>query len=175
MSDIAPIGSAGTPPSPSQGVAGGGSGQAASSSSSAGATAIQETHQSMSMSVSSQVSMLAAQIGIGGESDQTTRDLVVTILLMMLLELLEGRQSEDQLKLGALSGGQSGTLLLTSGGMSTSMTMSSSSYQMTAVEAYSSNAAAADGGAGAAQPITPTDTDGATNAGDGGHQLNVVA
>ena len=66
--------------------------------------------------------MLAAQIGMGGGSEQTARDLAIMILLMMLLELLEGRQSEGQLQLGALGGGgQNSTLLLTSASMSTSV------------------------------------------------------
>ncbi len=171
MSDIAPIGSTGTPPSPSQAPAGGEAvGQSAAATSTAGATSIQQTHQSMSTSISSQVQMMMGQYGIDMQSDEASRQLVVLMLLVQLLELLEGESEEGQLMVAPLGQGYGGTFLL----YSASTYMESSSYQMTATQAYASASSSSAAGA-APDAVAPADTQGTADAGDGGSQLNVVA
>ncbi len=192
MSEIAPIGSSGLPATPCQGATGPGSAQAAagtgaaqgaglsqttSATSYAGATSIQETYQATSLSASSQINMMMAQFGLDTPSNGLMRELIILALLLKLLEMLEGRKDEGSLLYGALGQSQNATLLWSSVGYSASMSMESSSYQMSVSEAYASSSMTAGQASGAvlSDAVAPTDTQGALDAGDAGHQLNVVA
>ncbi len=182
MSDIAPVGpTSSTPPASTQGVGGAAAGQQASSGQSASANsmassvAVQESHQSMSMSMSSQVETMVAQYGFGLESDESIRAMVILALMLQLLEAMQGGENKGMLIAPPTgNGGGGATLLMTSASFSASMSMESSSYQMTASEAYAS-ASTANSQTGLPEGVAPTDTQGTAEGGDGGHQLDVVA
>lgn len=140
----------------------------------ASSVAVQESHQSMSMSMSSQVQTMVAQYGFGLESDESLRAMVILALLLQMLEAMQGGQDKGMLIAPPLgNGGGGATLLMSNASFSASMSMESSSYQMVASEAYAS--ASTNSQTGLAEGVAPTDTQGTAEAGDGGHQLDVVA
>jgi hypothetical protein len=152
--------------------------QAGSSNLVASTMSIQESYQSMSVSVGSRVDAMMAQLGAGMPTDELLRALVLLLLLQQLLEQMNGSQGGGDL-LTALGQavGQNGQIFLASESYDASFVMESSSYQMTATEVYLSGASLAGGGGDLSglNVIQPTDAGASMNAGDGGHQLDVVA
>ncbi len=186
MSDVAPIGPTGTPSTSMPATTGTNAGQQvagaqqATSSSQTGSVSTVQSQQSMSMSMSSTVQTLAESYGYAMQMDEVTRSLVVLALLLRLLEMMEGGEDKGQLiagVAGALGQGQSTSFFLSNTNFQTSLSMSSSSYQMTASEAYAANATTSGQAAGTTPTdiVAPTDTQAGADAGDGGHQLNVIA
>jgi len=186
MSQIAPVGSNLMSPQPVQTPPAGGTesisgGQQAGGSCTAMARTamVQESYQSMAVSVASNVELMVAQFGATMPADELLRALIVLLLLQQLLEQITGGEQEDSPTISALGqgGGRGGFLLLASQNTSVSVAMESWSYQAMATEAYASTASSAGhvGSSPTLSTVTPTDTGATMNAGDGGHQLDVVA
>ncbi len=185
MSSISSIGSIGTwMPSvqaPSASTPGGtGAGILSGSSGAyAGLTSVQESYQSTGMSVTTSVQNIVTQFGAALPQDETLRALAVLMLLAQLLDLLSGKNQDGGQAGGGLSntGLSAGLLVLTNSGSSMSFVMESSSYHMAAGAAYASSSFSANSMSGldASGIVSPTDTGAHMNAGDGGHQLDVVA
>ncbi len=184
MSEIAPVGSQGISSAPSQTEAGTPATQhtnvsgASTASSAASAMSIQETYQSVSMSFSSQVDMVVAQFSNLAGSEELARLLAILILLDRLLELLTGGNEDSQSSLAdSLGQGQGANAMLYSASYSASFAMTSETYQMSAAEAYASSSTTVGQPDGTVTPdaVAPADAQGSMDAGDGGHQLDVVA
>jgi hypothetical protein len=184
MSEIAPIGSSPVSPQAYQ-LAPTTVDNSAAATSQAGGTnfvastmSVQETYQSMSVSIGSRVDTLIAQLGTGAPTDEMLRALVLLLLLEQLLRQMNGSQggSDPLAALGNI-GGQDGQISLASSSYDASFIMESSSYQMTATEVYLSGMTSAgpNGDLSGLNVVQPTDAGASMNAGDGGHQLDVVA
>lgn len=180
MSDISAIG-AGVQPVVSQSTSMTGTTQQVSQSPSTATgvstTSVQQSQQTMISSVSSQVDMIVARYGGNMAVNDLARLLIVLALLDQLLQLLDGSTGGSQLVSGSSGQYHDAAIMFSTGSYSSTYMSSSSSIQTTAIQAYQSSATLADqaSGAGSAAVVTPTDTQGSLDAGDGGQQLDVTA
>jgi hypothetical protein len=152
--------------------------QAASAGTVGSSSVIQESSLSTGVSVTSSVQTMIAQFAAAIPQDEASRAMAVLLLLAQLLELLTGKKQEEGQTLGGLSNGNSaaGLLLLSGGSESLSFVSQSSSYEMASTQVYSASSVPATPADGAVtlDVVSPTNTGAAMNAGDGGHQLDVV-
>ncbi len=134
----------------------------------------------MAISIASNVQSMVAQFAPTMASEDILRTLIILMLLQELLRQQSGGGQQDSNQmLGALAGGlgQGGmSLVMTDESYSASFSMESTSLELTASQAYQGPSSVAMNGATTGLDIVqPTDTGAPMNAGDGGHQLDIVA